>query len=243
MGPSAWGGRDLAGHGLGQRKMAVLQQGIDADRFSPEQRSGDWRRRLSGKMGEDAKVAADGSVDGSVEGNDSGNKKILLFVGRMSAEKDLSFLAECYRELASRRDDVHLAMVGDGPMRAELEEQLGEIATFTGWLQGEELAAAFASADIFVFPSSVDTSGQVILEAQSSGLPAVVCSEGGASENIEPGNTGLTARSRRAAAFNEPIRPLLDDEGPRRPMPPPARRPASGPPRAQRASPVGPAPT
>ena len=115
-------------------------------------------------------------------------------------------------------------MVGDGPMRAELEELLGDSATFTGWLQGEDLAAAFASADIFVFPSSVDTSGQVILEAQASGLPAVVCSEGGACENIEPGKTGFTARSRSLSDFNREIESLLDDEGLRRAMS--ARRPA-----------------
>jgi len=197
--PSAWSSRDLACHGLDQRKMAVLYQAIDADRFSPEFRSGDWRQRLLG-------------------GEDSGNKKIVLFVGRMSAEKDLRVLAECYRELAQERDDVRLAMVGDGPMRAELEQLLGDGAVFTGWLQGEELAAAYASADIFAFPSSVDTAGQVVLEAQASGLPVVVCSEGGARENIEPGKTGLTATSRSASEFKKQIESLLDDEGLRRAM-------------------------
>lgn len=202
--PSAYSSRDLASHGLDQRKMAVLHQGIDSDRFSPEFRSEEWRRRLSGR---------------GVKGNGGGSeKKILLFVGRLSAEKDLVFLAECYRELAAKRDDVHLAMVGDGPLRSELEDLLGDSATFTGWLQRKDLAAAFASADIFVFPSSVDTSGQVILEAQSSGLPAVICSEGGAIENIEPGETGLTARKRSISEFNERIETLLDDSGLRRAM-------------------------
>ena len=201
--PSAWSSRDLASHGLDQRKMAVLHQGIDSDRFSPVFRSAEWRRRMGG----------------DTESNGAGPaKKILLFVGRISTEKDLRFLADCYLELAAKREDIHLAMVGDGPLRAELEELLGDSATFTGWLQGEDLAAAFASADIFVFPSSVDTSGQVVLEAQASGLPAVVCSEGGACENIEPGKTGLTARSRGVSEFSQRIESLLDDEGLRRVM-------------------------
>jgi len=191
--PSAWSSRDLACHGLDQRKMAVLYQGIDAGRFSPDNRSEAWRQRLT------------------VGAND-GNKKILLFVGRMSAEKDLRFLSECYVELAAQRPDIHLAMVGDGPMRGELEHLLGDKATFTGWLRGADLAAAYASADIFVFPSSVDTAGQVILEAQASGLPAVVCSEGGAVENIEPGKSGLAARSRSISGFRQQIETLLDDE-------------------------------
>lgn len=206
--PSAWSSHDLARHGLDQRKMAVLYQGIDSDRFSPEFSSEAWRQRLAG--------------DGN---NDS---KILLFVGRMSAEKDLRFLAESYLELASKRPDVRLAMIGDGPMRAELEELLGDSAVFTGWLKGRELAAAFASADIFVFPSSVDTAGQAILEAQASGLPAVVCSEGGASENIESDKTGLIARSRSVSDFNRCIEILLDDEEMRRAMSRAARSLAAG---------------
>ncbi len=211
--PSAWSSRDLACHGLDQRKMAVLYQGIDADRFSPAFRSDEWRRFLSG-------ADADGECGGddADTGADATEKKILLFVGRMSAEKDLRFLAECHRELAARRSDVHLAMVGDGPMRAELEELLGDSATFTGWLKGEDLAAAYASADIFVFPSSVDTAGQVILEAQASGLPVVVCSEGGASESITPGMTGLTSPSRSRSGFLGQIELLLDDRETRRAM-------------------------
>jgi len=209
--PSAWSSRDLASHGLDQRKMAVLHQGIDSHRFSPEFRSEEWRQRLAG-----------------VEAGDNSRKKILLFVGRMSAEKDLRFLAESFLELAARRSDVRLAMVGDGPMRSELEELLGDTAVFTGWLQGAELASAFASSDLFVFPSSVDTAGQVILEAQASGLPAVVCSQGGASENIETGKTGLIARSRSVNDFNRKIESLLDDDEMRLAMSGAARLLATG---------------
>ncbi|MBI5869968.1 MAG: glycosyltransferase [Actinobacteria bacterium] len=225
--PSAWSSRDLACHGLDQRKMAVLYQGIDSDRFSPEFRSEDWRRRLAGVEG-NKDGAGKRAGDSTPEKEIAPDKKILLFVGRMSAEKDLRFLADSYLELASKREDVRLAMVGDGPMRAELEELLGDSAIFTGWLKGRELAAAFASADIFVFPSSVETAGQVIIEAQASGLPAVVCSGGGASENIESDTTGLIARSRSVSDFNRCIETLLDDEGMRRSMSHAARSLAAG---------------
>ena len=194
--PSTFTGGDLASHGLDRHKMVVQYQAIDADRFSPELGSAEWRRRLGGGDG----------------------KKILLFVGRLSQEKDLRFLAECYLDIARRRDDVHLAIVGDGPIREELEGMLYGRATFTGWLRGEDLAAAFASADLFVFPSSVDTSGQVVLEAQASGLPVVLCAEGGACENIIPGVSGLTAPSRNLGGFVRQIERLLDDEAERKRM-------------------------
>ncbi len=201
--PSVYTGRDLRSHGLDHHKMAVLYQGIDSDRFAPRFRSRRWRQRLGGD-----------------------NKKIILFVGRLSQEKDLLFLAECYRALAVRRDDIHLAIVGDGPLRPKLEAVLGEGATFTGWLGGEDLAGAFASADLFVFPSSVDTSGQVILEAQASGLPVVLCSEGGACENIRPGVSGLTAPARSLAGFARQVETLLDDGNLRESMGEEARKSA-----------------
>ncbi len=188
--PSMFTVNDLDAHGLDRRQMVVQYQGIDTDRFSPESRSDDWRRRLGGGDG----------------------KKIILFVGRLSQEKDLHFLAECYLDILDGRDDVHLAIVGDGPDRGQLEQLLGGSATFTGWLNGQDLAAAFASADLFVFPSSVDTSGQVVLEAQASGLPAIVCAESGACENIMPGISGLTAPNRSLAGFRRQIERLLDDE-------------------------------
>lgn len=201
--PSVYTSRDLAGHGLDHSRMAVLYQGVDAGRFSPAFRSRKWRQLLGG-----------------------GDRKIILFVGRLSKEKGIRFLVDSYRLLAERRDDIHLAVVGDGPLRGELEETLGGSATFTGWLEGEDLSSAYASADLFVFPSRVDTSGQVVLEAQASGLPAVLRPEGGACENIEPGTSGLVAVGRGPAKFAEQIEALLDDDGLRRSMSREARRSA-----------------
>lgn len=199
--PSIYTSRDLGGHGFDHHKMAFLYQAVDTDRFSPAFRSLNWRKRKG-----------------------AGNKKILLFAGRLSEEKDLRFLAECYLELTARRDDVHLVIVGDGPLRGELENMLAGQATFTGWLEGENLATAYASADLFIFPSSVDTSGQVVLEAQASGLPVICCSHGGACENMKPGVSGLTAQSRNLEEFIRHIETILDDEDMRSAMAQAARQ-------------------
>ncbi|HDY69792.1 MAG TPA: glycosyltransferase [Actinobacteria bacterium] len=204
--PSAFSSMDLAAHGLDHRKMAVLYQGVDCDRFSPAFASRRWRKRLAPAEG----------------------KKIILYVGRLSGEKDLRFLAQSYRQMAASRTDVHLALVGDGPQRTELEDLLGDSATFTGWLEGNELAAAYASADLFVFPSSVDTSGQVILEAQAAGLPVVLSSEGGARENIDPGVNGLVARRRDSAELIRQMEAILDDDQLRARMAHQARKTALG---------------
>jgi glycosyltransferase involved in cell wall biosynthesis len=87
--------------------------------------------------------------------------------------------------------DLHLVLAGGGPEQERLAERLGEHATFLGWLSGAELARAYASADLFLFPSATDTFGQVILEAQASGLPVVAVAEGGPLSLIEDRVTGL----------------------------------------------------
>jgi glycosyltransferase involved in cell wall biosynthesis len=87
--------------------------------------------------------------------------------------------------------DLHLVLAGGGPEQERLAGRLGEHATFLGWLSGEELARAYASADLFLFPSSTDTFGQVILEAQASGLPVIAVAEGGPLSLIEDRVTGL----------------------------------------------------
>ena len=90
----------------------------------------------------------------------------LLYVGRISREKDLDVLAAAFRQLREEGLPVNLLIVGHGPYSQALAESLPE-AIFTGYLEGEELAKAYASADIFVFPSTTDTFGNVIIEAQA----------------------------------------------------------------------------
>jgi hypothetical protein len=97
----------------------------------------------------------------------------MLFVGRVSKEKNLDLIVSATRRLAEWRTPVRPIIVGDGPYMPELKRLLGD-AIFTGYLGGEDLAKAYASADLFAFPSTTDTFGNVILEAQASGIPVIV---------------------------------------------------------------------
>jgi glycosyltransferase involved in cell wall biosynthesis len=127
-----------------------------------------------------------------VDGSLAGEVKV-LYAGRMTNEKGVGLLADAF--LAARRRDprLHLVLAGGGPEEDHLCRRVGERAAFLGWLGGEELDRAYASADIFVFPSRTDTYGQVIVEAQASGLPVVAVAEGGPRSLIEHGRTGLLA--------------------------------------------------
>ena len=114
----------------------------------------------------------------------------VLYAGRLTTEKGVDLLADAF--LAARAADprLHLVLAGGGPEEEALRERLGSRATFLGWLEDEELARAYASADIFLFASRTDTFGQVVIEAQASGLPVVAVAEGGPVSLIEEGRTG-----------------------------------------------------
>jgi glycosyltransferase involved in cell wall biosynthesis len=156
---------DLRTHGVGD--LVLWQRAVDSDLFRPGARTEEMRNRLSG--GEP-------------------HKRLLLYVGRLSAEKDVTKLREVIRALPEAR----LAIVGDGPERQGIEAHFaGTPTVFTGYLRGAELAAAFASADLFVFPSQTETLGLVLLEAMASGCPAVACRAGGIPDAIEDGMTGF----------------------------------------------------
>ncbi len=115
----------------------------------------------------------------------------ILYAGRLSKEKGVDLLVEAFLAARQRDPRLHLALAGGGPEEEVLRARLGEHATFLGWLTGEELGRAYASADVFLFASRTDTFGQVILEAQASGLPVVAVGEGGPRSLIEDGETGL----------------------------------------------------
>lgn len=133
----------------------------------------------------------------------------VLYVGRLSIEKNLDLLAELLHE----RSDVRLMMVGDGPYRQRLEDRLPR-ATFTGFLAGDELSRAYASADVFVFPSPNDTFGIAVLEAMSSGVPVVVTDRMGPQELVKDGLTGLVTRGPRE--FRDGLDRLIRDAALRR---------------------------
>jgi glycosyltransferase involved in cell wall biosynthesis len=123
----------------------------------------------------------------------------LLYVGRISKEKGLDMLAPLAERLRRARVDHQFVVVGDGPMRAELARAC-PWAIFTGTLTPADVAVAMASADLFVFPSRTDTAGNVVLEAQASGLPVLVTDEGGPRENLIDGETGYVCADLQAFA-------------------------------------------
>ncbi len=117
----------------------------------------------------------------------------VLYAGRLTKEKGVELLAEAFLAARWRDPRLHLVLAGGGPEQEELAQRLGDAATFLGWLEGESLARTYASADLFLFASRTDTFGQVILEAQASGLPVVAVGEGGPASLVRSGETGLLA--------------------------------------------------
>lgn len=118
----------------------------------------------------------------------------VLYAGRLTREKGVDLLAETFLRAHAADPRLHLLLAGGGPEEGELRQRLGDRATFLGWLSGEELPRAYASADAFLFCSSTDTYGQVILEAAASGLPIVAVAEGGPAALVENRHTGLLCR-------------------------------------------------
>jgi glycosyltransferase involved in cell wall biosynthesis len=119
---------------------------------------------------------------------------------------------QAFIRLLKARRDVRLIVVGDGPYLAEMKEALkGFPATFTGFLSGEDLPQTYASSDLFVFPSTTDTFGNVVLEAQASGLPVIVTDQGGPKENLLHGKTGMIVPANDAEAMAGAILTMAED--------------------------------
>jgi glycosyltransferase involved in cell wall biosynthesis len=153
----------------GQRieRLALWPYGVDLARFHPGQASADWRERLS--LGHPERL-------------------VLLYVGRLAKEKTVERLVEAVRG----HPEVALAIVGDGPLRSQLERRFhGTNTTFLGFLGGPDLARAYASADVFVLPSQTETLGMVTLEAHAAGLPVVAAESPAARELVRHGVDGL----------------------------------------------------
>jgi glycosyltransferase involved in cell wall biosynthesis len=150
---------------------------------------------------------------------------ILGYAGRFRPEKNLRMLVDIERELiAAGERDYRFLLVGDGSERAWLERSLLR-AEFTGFLEGDALARAFANMDLFVFPSETDTYGNVILEAMASGVPAVVTDRGGPQTLVQPGKTGFVASGVRG--FSATIHNLMQNRDLQKRMGEAARRRAS----------------
>lgn len=142
---------------------------------------------------------------------------ILLMVSRLVKEKDLLDLIAVDRELRRREVAHRLVFVGDGPLRQRLQDSLPH-AFFAGHKSGEELARWYASADVFVFPSTTETLGNVVLEAAASGIPAVVVDRGGPQDIVKDGETGFIARANDISHIADRLERLLVDGELRRTM-------------------------
>lgn len=141
-----------------------------------------------------------------------GSNPKIIYVGRVSREKNLPLLVETFKKIVNEGSQADLVIVGDGPYRKEMEDDLqGYPALFTGFLAVDELSSIYASANIFVFPSATDTFGNVVLEAQASGLPVIVTDEGGPKELIIDKETGFVVKANSSASLLEKIKTLLED--------------------------------
>jgi glycosyltransferase involved in cell wall biosynthesis len=162
LSPSATSDAVLREMGIADERIGRWDRGVDLTRFSPARRD---ETLLPGEI-------------------------TVLYAGRLTREKGADMLAKAFLQARERDPRLHLVLAGGGPEEHVLRARLGEHATFLGWLEGDALAAAYASADIFLFASRTDTFGQVLLEAQASGLPIVAVGEGGPTTIVTDEITG-----------------------------------------------------
>ncbi len=179
--------------GIELGRIGRWERGVDVERFGPA-------NRVSGLFGDGINV---------------------LYAGRFSREKGADLLADAFLAAREREPRLHLVLAGGGPEEDDLRARVGEHATFLGWLTGDELARAYASADLFLFASRTDTFGQVLLEAEASGLPVVAVDEGGPRSIVQHGVTGLLCPP-DAGALSHAVAELASDPARR------ARMAASG---------------
>jgi glycosyltransferase involved in cell wall biosynthesis/predicted metal-dependent phosphoesterase TrpH len=166
LSPSPAADRSLLGFGLEEDRIDRWERGVDIGRFGPEKADRD-------------------AYPGELR---------VLYAGRLTSEKGVDLLAESFLRARRVEPRLHLLLAGGGPEEAELRARLGKHATFLGWLEGDDLARAYASADLFLFCSRTDTYGQVVLEAGASRLPVIAVDEGGPAALIENRHTGILCR-------------------------------------------------
>jgi glycosyltransferase involved in cell wall biosynthesis/predicted metal-dependent phosphoesterase TrpH len=162
LSPSPAADQALAAVGVPAGRVLRWDRGVDTARFSPALRT-----------------------------RGSGETTDVLYAGRITSEKGVELLADAFLRARAVEPRLRLVLAGGGPEQERLHERVGAAARFLGWLEGDGLARAYADADIFLFPSATDTFGQVILEAQASGLPVVAVAEGGPLSLIEQRVSGL----------------------------------------------------
>ena len=162
LSPSPASDESLARLGIERGAIGRWGRGVDTSRFDPALRDAD-------------------AYPGEIKA---------LYVGRLTREKGVELLADSFIRAHDGDPRLHLLLAGGGPEEGMLRERLGDRATFLGWLGGDALPRAYASADLFLFCSRTDTFGQVLVEAGASGLPSVAVDEGGPSSIVVDGETG-----------------------------------------------------
>ncbi|MDX1991302.1 MAG: glycosyltransferase family 1 protein [bacterium] len=170
---------------IGVKRVGLWGRGVDAERFNPRYYSEAMRHEMS-----------DGNPDAP----------LLIYVGRLSSEKRL----DCLRPMIEALPEARLVLVGDGPEREALQKRFaGTNTKFMGYMTGEPLSQAYASADVFVFPSALETFGLVVVEAMAAGLPVVASRVGGIPDVVEEGKTGYTFEVDDVAALTEGVRKVI----------------------------------
>ena len=175
--------------GVDSRKLVIFKRGVNIEKFCKEFR-------------EDAFWL---QFDPTYK-----NEKVIVYVGRVAKEKDLDIFVEVF-ELLKEERNIKFAIVGDGPYKYELENMYKGKIIFTGFLDGFDLSKAYASADIFLFPSTTETFGNVVLEAMASGLVCLVSDKGGITEHIQNGINGFIIEQNNPLEYANKIKLLLND--------------------------------
>jgi len=169
------------------KRTEIFGRGIDTHMFNPAKRSQAFRDSTGFE-----------------------DRILLLYVGRLSAEKDLDLLRTTMFQLNHKYyDQIALVITGDGPMKVELEETMPDNVIFTGYKKGNDLAEVYASCDIFTFPSPFETFGNVVLEAFASGLCVLGVNEGGVMNLIDHGENGYLAKSKDVNDFSYHLEKLI----------------------------------
>lgn len=189
LSPSKEYKRHLVANGVKKKKIELFSRGVNHERFNPTFRDrGFWKK-------------FDKSYD---------NEKVVLFVGRIAKEKNIDLFMQVH-QLLKERDDLKFIIVGDGPYMETLNIEENRDVVRTGFLEGEALSKAFASADIFLFPSETETFGNVVLEAQASGLIPIISSLGGTKENIVDASTGFVIDGNNPFDYAKAVEKIVDD--------------------------------
>ena len=173
--------------GLGIENVGLWRRGVDAEAFHPRFRSAAMREEMTAGNSEST---------------------LLLYVGRLSDEKQIEHIRPTLEQLPNTR----LALVGDGPARADLERYYADLpVVFMGYMRGARLSQAYASADIFVFPSRLETFGLVVIEAMAAGLPVVAARVGGVGDMVREGVNGYSFASGDKAMLLEGARKIASN--------------------------------